>query len=279
MSEYIQKTIKDKVEFSGKALQTGCNVKVTCFPGEINTGIVFKRTDISNSNIYKLGHIPLNTAMRRTVVGDKNDGIHTVEHFLSALWALGISNLLINVEGPEMPAMDGSAIEYYKKIQEIGINIQDEKCNVIKITDIEKVQQDDKFIEIIPNEKFNISYNIDYNVSCIKKEVFVLDNINQDIYEKQIASARTFCLKEEAEALLRMGLGKGATYENTLVLDNNGPIQTTFRFPNEPVRHKVLDLIGDFYLLGKPIIGKVIANKTGHDVNVKMIQLIKDKYC
>jgi len=132
-------------------------------------------------------------------------------------------------------------------------------------------------IKISPADNFEVSYLIDYNIPCIEREVFSI-KLNKESFEKEIAPARTFCLKAEAEALLKAGLGKGADLKNTLVLDADGPIGTEFRYPNEPVRHKILDLVGDFYMLAAPVVAKVEAKKSGHALNAKMLKYIFEEY-
>ena len=127
------------------------------------------------------------------------------------------------------------------------------------------------------HEKFSISYTIDYDVASIGRKEFSI-YLDQQSFEKEIAPARTFCLKEEAAALLKAGLGRGANTDNTLVMADDGPVGTTLRFPDEPVRHKILDLIGDLYILGRPVIGKITANKSGHSLNAELVKRIYEKH-
>jgi UDP-3-O-acyl N-acetylglucosamine deacetylase len=196
---------------------------------------------------------------------------------MAALWGLEIDNMIVDISGAELPALDGSAAEFIRLLKSAGLEEQPALREYIKITEKEEIKESDSSLSVFPDESFRVSYLIDYKISSIGREVFDMDP-GRDSFEKEIAPARTFCLKSEAEALLRAGLGKGATYENTLVLDDDGPVGTTLRFPNEPVRHKVLDLIGDFYMLGKPIIGRVAAERSGHSLNAKMVRRIYEKY-
>jgi len=272
-----QKTILNEITFSGKALQTGVRSRVTCRPACENTGIVFIRRDIENSEEIRLkdgAHSPYR--VRRNSVGYGRAQVQTVEHFLAALWALEIDNMYVNISAGELPAMDGSAKEFLEVLKKAGIKEQTSKRRIIKIKEKETVTAGDSSLSVYPADTFSVSYSIDYSVGSIKNETFNF-SLNENDFEKKIAPARTFCMKEEAELLIKMGLGKGATLENTLVLDDKGPLGTDFRFSNEPVRHKVLDLIGDFYTLGVPIIGRVEAVKSGHKLNIQMMKKIAKK--
>ncbi len=273
-----QSTIKREVRFEGRGLQTGKKARVSCYPAQPGEGITIRRTDLGNSNAWRLGEeAPSRSLKRRSAIGRAGSGVQTVEHFLAALWALGIDNLRVEVDGGELPGLDGSASVFFEGMKKGGIGGQGAVREEIKIKEKEEVRQGDSFITVLPDEAFSVSYSIDYNVRAIKKENFYIE-LDEVSFEKEIAPARTFCMKTEAELLIKMGLGKGATLENTLVLDDDGAVGTKMRFNNEPVRHKVLDLVGDFYLLGRSIRGKVIANKSGHVLNAAMMSRIYDKY-
>lgn len=273
-----QRTIGKNVRFSGKALQTGHLVNVVCKPAEPETGIVFSRTDLPGEPVLRLSDaIFSDTRQRRSTIGAGPQAVQTVEHFLAALWGLSIDNITVEIDGPELPAMDGSALEFFKNLKNAGRTEQSPLRRSIKVLEKEKVEENGRSLAIMPADVFSVSYLIEYGVSSIGREVFDI-NFERDSFEKEIAPARTFCLKDEAEALLRAGLGEGATLKNTLVLDDSGPIGTEFRFPNEPVRHKILDLVGDLYMLGRPVIGRVVAERSGHGLNARMVKLLYEKY-
>jgi len=273
-----QRTIRGEVRFSGKALQTGQTVNVACKPAEPGTGIVFKRTDLTDSPVLRLDDAVFSKAhARRSTIGTGVREIQTIEHFLAALWALEIDNILVEVDGAELPALDGSSIGFFRPLKDTGSIPQPFPRRVIKIMETERVEENGCSLTVSPDDAFSLSYLIEYDCASIGREDFEITP-DQDLFEKEIAPARTFCLKTEAEALLQAGLGQGATLENTLVLDDDGPVGTTLRFPNEPVRHKILDLIGDFYMLGRPVIGRVRAEKSGHRLNAEMIRKIHEKY-
>ncbi len=273
-----QRTIRGEVRFSGRALQTGRRVDAVCKPAHPDEGIVFKRKDLPDAPGLRLNDGIFSSAhTRRSTIGTGALEVQTVEHFLAALWALGIDNLTLELNGAELPALDGSAMGFFGPLKEAGSVEQSSMRRPIRIREEERVEEKGSSLTLSPDDVFSVSYLIDYDVPSIGREIFDIAP-DQDLFEKEIAPARTFCLKAEAEALLKAGLGQGATLENTLVMDNNGPVGTTLRFPNEPVRHKVLDLIGDLYMLGRPVIGRVMAERSGHNLNVRMIRKIYDKY-
>jgi len=203
-----------------------------------------------------------------------------VEHFLAALWGLGIDNLLVEITGAELPALDGSAKTFFDILANAGVSEQAEERNDIIIKDeisVEGPGGSGSGVKISPYDGFFVSYFIDYDIPVIGKQSFNIA-LDRDVFMREIAPARTFCLKKEADELLRAGLGKGATRENTLILDDSGPVGTQMRFEDEPVRHKVLDLVGDLYVTGKRIRGKVEARKSGHKLNSALVAAIYSKY-
>ena len=273
-----QKTIQNEIHFSGTALQTGKVVNVICESAGENEGIIFIREDLSEAKPLKLKEAIFSSDKeRRSTVGCGARGVQTVEHFLASLWALEIDNLIVKIDGEELPGLDGSAVDFLNTLNSAGIVEQETARNFIKIDEEIKIEEAGKSISIKPSDKFEVKYTIDYNIDCIKNETIDMV-MEKNVFIGEIAPARTFCLKEEAEALLKAGLGRGANYENTLVLDSTGPIGTEMRFPNEPIRHKILDLVGDLYMLGMPIIGKVEAIKTGHSMNLRLVKEIYNRY-
>ncbi len=273
-----QKTILSPIAFSGKALQTGSEARMRCAPALADAGITFKRVDMAGNPSVNLGDAVLSgDNLRRSTIGAGPMAVQTVEHFLAALWCLGIDNIVIEVEGEELPALDGSAAGFIEKLESAGIKELPRDKKPIRVTEKENVSDGARSISILPAETFSVSYSIDYKVASIGRETLEME-LDKDSFKREIAPARTFCLKSEAETLLKAGLGKGATLENTLVMDEDGPVGTVLRFPNEPLRHKILDLVGDLYLLGRPVIGKVIAEKSGHKLNAGLVRLLYAKY-
>ena len=274
-----QRTVQNEIILSGRGLQTGKDVKVVCIPGEENAGIVFIRKDARASVPIRIREMGPggDGPERRSTIGPKGAQVQTVEHFLAALWGLEIDNLTVEVTGPEMPALDGSAAGFIDVIKRAGIQEQSSAREFIRIKEPLEIAEGGSSLAVTPGEGLSVSYNIDYDCASIGKEEFNIE-LDSDSFQKEIAPARTFCLKKEVWVLLKLGLGGGATIDNTLVMDEKGPVGNTLRFPNEPVRHKILDLVGDLYLAGFPIKGKVSAKRSGHKLNKKMAGMIRERY-
>ena len=227
--------------------------------------------------------------LRRTSIGSADAEVHTIEHLLAALFGLGIDNLLIEIDGSEVPGMDGSALPFFQLLENAGVVKQDAGRKSFQIREPLFIQSSDgTALVILPNSDFKLSYTLDYPSSYTcpagkspSSPQHLIINFSSDgeekkkIFKNEIAPARTFCLKSEVEKLQRDGLGKGANYENTLVVDGDKILNNELRFKDEFVRHKILDLIGDFYLLGPSLKGYIIAIKSGHWTNIRLLKKIK----
>ncbi len=271
-----QKTIKKEVSISGIGLHTGVKVNVRFVPGEVDSGINFVRVDLPNkpviqaipSNLLESAGIP-----RCTSLTSNGAVIHTVEHLMSVLCGLGITNLVVECDAEELPALDGSGIDFFNILKQAGILEQNKEVSFFKVTTHIGVEENGSLIYIVPSDDFRVSYTLDYDNPCLGSQFFSLV-VTPENFQQHIVSCRTFCLEDEVEELRSKGLGKGATYTNTLVVGKDGVKENTLRFPDEFARHKILDLIGDFYLLGIPVKGHVIAVKSGHDLNMKLLKKI-----
>jgi UDP-3-O-acyl N-acetylglucosamine deacetylase len=273
-----QKTIKEEVRFSGRSLQSGRKAGMVCRPARSGTGIIFRRADLPGIPEIRLSDAPFSSGTgRRSAIGLGKVQVQTIEHFMASLWALGIDDLEVEIRGAELPAMDGSAMGFFAPLKKTGTVDQNTPKEYIRIARPIEAGDGQNRISIEPSESLSVSYLIDYAVPCIEKERFSIE-LNMDSFEKEIAPARTFCMKREALLLLLSGMGRGATFNNTLVLGDKGPVGTRFRFSNEPVRHKVLDLVGDLYMLGKPVLGKVTAERSGHRLNAILVRKIYEEY-
>ncbi|MCM8829623.1 MAG: bifunctional UDP-3-O-[3-hydroxymyristoyl] N-acetylglucosamine deacetylase/3-hydroxyacyl-ACP dehydratase [Candidatus Omnitrophica bacterium] len=276
--EKSQKTIERSVEIEGIGLHTGERARLIFHPATADTGIVFMKKDGSHNGVIKpLIENLLDTAKfpRRTSIGDEDVQIHTVEHLLSALYSMEIDNVLIEIEGNECPGVDGSAKPFVEIIKKAGIKQLNKKKDVFIIKEPIYLSENNTHIIALPSSELKISYILDYPETSLGSQ-YASYSIIPEIYEKEIAPARTFCLKEEIEPLKKIGLGKGSDYKNTLVIDKDGfPIDNQFRFKDEPVRHKISDLIGDIALFGSYIVGHIIGIKSGHSMNTKFINKMK----
>jgi len=274
------KTIAKEITFSGIGLHTANKAKVTLKPAPVDNGVVFIRTDLPGSprikacveNMLSAGKTP-----RRTSVEDNSACVQTVEHLMAALSGLGIDNLLVELDNNELPGLDGSSLNFVEFITQAGIKEQEKEGDLFFLKEPISIEDSGASLMALPSSELKISYTLDYNLSLPKTE-YIEVTVNPETFKKEIASARTFCLESEIAELKRQGLGKGANYENTLVLDKDGrAIKAKTRFPNEAVRHKVLDLIGDLYFTGCPIRAHIIALKSGHALNLKLVNKIAEQ--
>ncbi|MFH1593404.1 MAG: UDP-3-O-acyl-N-acetylglucosamine deacetylase [Candidatus Omnitrophota bacterium] len=270
-----QRTIRNEFTLEGKGLQTGRPVKVSFYPEKENESIIFVRTDLAKKPRIRLADFfDLGTDRRSKISLGEGHYIETVEHLLAALWGAGIDNVRIELCDSELPALDGSASCYLDAINNSGIDEQEAGRRVIEIKEPIWVEEKVSFLGIFPSSIFKVSYILEYESPAIGKQFFS-EALSPETFQKEVAPARTFCLKEEAEYLLKKGYGKGADLKNTLVMDEAGPMDNVLRFPDEPVRHKVLDLVGDLYLLGRPIKGRIVAIRSGHKLNLELVKKIR----
>jgi len=273
----VQKTIAKEISIEGIGLHTGKKARLVFKPHDVNKGIEFKRIDLAPNRTIAISDFEFGSHKRRTAISKDGVEIHTVEHLMAALWALSIDNILVEIDSEELPGLDGSAKDYYLSLKAAGIREQDAPRKNIKILEPVWCEKDDSFVGVFPSDRFKVSYILQADTPSIGRQCLSID-LNEESFYKEISSARTFCLKEEAEALLKSGLGRGANLSNTLVMDKEGPINNVLRFPDEPVRHKILDLIGDLYLAGSPIEARVIGIRSGHELNMELVGKIRNGY-
>jgi len=274
-----QRTIKDEITTTGVGLHNGKVTRITLKPALPNTGITFVRADIYEKpliNVETCKIIDLHEKPRRTSIGNGEIEVQTVEHMMAALYGCAIDNIVIEVEGDEMPGMDGSALPFLELIKKAEIIEQDAPRKFYQVREPLWVEEGNSFAIVLPHQNFQVSYTLSYDHEFLTDEY--LDIVmTPEACEREIVGARTFCLQEEVEPLRRMGLGKGADYDNTVVVAKKKIVRNILRFSDEFVRHKVLDLTGDLYLLGCPLKGRVIAIKSGHSINVKLLQKIRQQ--
>ncbi len=278
-----QTTIKKEVCIKGIGLHTANKVNLTFKPADVDSGINFVRTDLTGKPLIKADTenvLSQSGSLRRTCIGKNNVEIHTIEHLMAALAGLGLDNLYIEIDNDEIPGMDGSSLNFLELLLGAGIKEQEKERRYYVIKEPIFVEEEGASIIAVPFPDFKISYTLDYNHDFLKTE-FKSVNINPDIFKAEFAPARTFCLEDEANELQLQGIGRGANYENTLVVGKNGVIKNKLRYNDEFIRHKILDLIGDLYLFGCQIKGHIIALRSGHSLNLKLVKKIvqqKTKY-
>ncbi len=273
-----QKTIKEQIEFSGIGLHTGKEIQVCIKPAPVNTGVVLTRTDLPDQPQIPAGVDFVTNILRRTALKNGTAEVHTTEHLFAALTALQIDNLEIELDAEEIPGMDGSSGPFFDLLSGVTIVEQKAEKKSYQITEPIVLAGDDCSITALPAEEgvFSISYSLDYQDRGLPPQ-FLKYSLERDTFRESIAPARTFCFAEEAEALLDAGHGKGASYENTLVIKDGAVMENKLRFADEFVRHKILDLIGDLYLVNADLSGHFVAVKTGHDDNIGLARKIVDE--
>jgi UDP-3-O-[3-hydroxymyristoyl] N-acetylglucosamine deacetylase len=267
-----KRTLKRELDFFGFGIHTGKPVELRLIPSE-SGDIVFRRTDLENEEFC----IALENIKTRncTMLETDKGKIHTLEHLLAVLWVHGIDSLTIELNQEEIPSMDGSALHFARAVLRAGFREIPEEKFPKTITKSFAVKEDDAAVSVEPDEELRISYLIDYEHPSIgQQELSVV--INPQNFEKEIAPARTFGFLGDVQALQKQGLALGGSYNNTIVLDKTYVINGPLRFPDEFVRHKILDMIGDLSLLKHPVTGHFRAKKAGHDLHTKVVRFLLD---
>jgi UDP-3-O-[3-hydroxymyristoyl] N-acetylglucosamine deacetylase len=267
-----QRTLKTLIKASGVGLHTGQKVRMSLRPAPPDTGIVFRRIDLPS---------PVDIPARAELVGDARlastlikDGtkVHTVEHLMSALSGLGIDNAFVDLDSPELPILDGSASPFALLLQQAGLEEQAAPKRFLRVRKTVEVKEGDKWARLEPYEGFRLSFSIDFRHPAIERTTqSVSVDFAETSYLKEIARARTFGFMHEVEELKGSGLALGGGLDNAVVLDDQGVLNADgLRFADEFIRHKLLDAIGDLYLLGRPLLGAFTAHKSGHALNNKL---------
>lgn len=272
-----QRTIAEPVSFPGTGLHTGALTNVVLKPAPPNAGIVFYRTDMPGRPAVPASVDNVVDVSRGTTIAVGDARVHTVEHTLSALAGLGIDNIEIELDGPEPPNGDGSAMHVLNMIKKAGIVEQDAEKKYIKVERPVYYRDDDCTLSILPCDEHRISMTIAFDHVAIGTQ-YASFSINENSFENEIAPARTFCFLREVKMLQEQGLIKGGSLESAVVIGDDSVLNEDLRFPDEFVRHKILDLLGDMYLLGRPIKGHIIAVKGGHAKNVLFSKQVKKVY-
>jgi UDP-3-O-[3-hydroxymyristoyl] N-acetylglucosamine deacetylase/3-hydroxyacyl-[acyl-carrier-protein] dehydratase len=260
-------------------LHTANKVSMLFKPADPDSGINFIRTDLENRPVIKANIdylLEQSYSLRRTSIGHNGAEIHTIEHLMAALSGLGIDNLNIELDNNEVAGLDGSSLNYIEAFLKAGIKEQDKPRHYYALKEPIYIEEEGSSIAAFPADDFKISYTLDYNHPYLKTQ-FLEMKLSSQLFEQELASSRTFCLDDEADLLKMQGLGKGANYQNTLVVGRNGVIKNELRHKDEFARHKVLDLIGDLFLLGQPLRAAIVAIKSGHSLNLKLLKKINQQ--
>ena len=276
MQAQLEQTISGSIVLSGVGLHSGAPVQLRLLPAAAGTGIVFRRTDLDDFEIPAIGR---NVAKVSYATSLMRQGvlISTTEHLLSACIGMGIDNVLVELDNLELPILDGSALPYVEAFQSVGIKIQRRRREYIRILRKIEVRDGDKFIGVYPGDGYAITYEIDFRAPIGRQEYTV--DLAADAYGAEIAPARTFGFREDERMLRNMGLIRGASEQNAIILSRGAVQNGPLRFSDEFVRHKVLDLIGDLALAGHRILGRVVAERAGHAMHTALVsRLMADRH-
>jgi UDP-3-O-[3-hydroxymyristoyl] N-acetylglucosamine deacetylase len=257
-------------------LHSGAPVNLRILPAPANTGIVFRRVDLDGFEVEAVGRNVARVSYATSLM-KKGVLISTTEHLLSALVGMGIDNAFVELDNLELPILDGSAQPFVELIRKVGVRKQRRPRTYIRISRALELRESNKFIAIYPAETYSVSYTINFPHPLIGHETFSLDLSNEQ-YVSNIAPARTFGFLHEAEAMRQQGLIRGASNENALVLTKKSLVNPPLRFQDEFVRHKILDLIGDLALIGRQILGNVVADRAGHAMHTALVsRVLRDR--
>jgi len=267
-----QKTINNEVRLSGRGMFGGKDCKVLFRPGQVDTGRVFVRTDLDEP--VRIEAVTGNIAdrPRRSALKKDSVSIETIEHCMAAISALEIDNIIVEVNGAELPGFDGSCSEYFKVLKGAGLVEQPNDRAEFVITEPISLSEGESSIYALPNrgETLDITYDLDYTQHTGIGRQLLSCRVDTDYFEKNLASARTFLLEAEAKQFQARGIGAHLGPRDILVIDSDGPVKNSYRFPDECVRHKIVDIIGDLTLVGRRISGRIVAYRSGHSLNQKL---------
>ncbi|MCG6551420.1 MAG: UDP-3-O-acyl-N-acetylglucosamine deacetylase [Candidatus Magnetominusculus sp. LBB02] len=264
-----QQTIKERVHFEGVGLHTGSYCKVTLHPAPVDTGVVFYRPCKKSSMAVNISTV-VDTTYATTIGGDRVQ-VRTVEHLLAVVSALGITNLTIEVEGPEIPILDGSAFEIARLVMDVGIKKQKKAMPYIKIHQPVVLEDEHGKVAAYPYDGRKITFRLFFKNHFLGEQLLSFD-LDRDSFVNEIAPARTFGFLRDIEYFRANGLAKGGSLDNAVIFSETAVMNSSgLRFKDECVRHKILDSIGDFSLVGLPIEGHIVADKSGHTMNVKFL--------
>jgi UDP-3-O-[3-hydroxymyristoyl] N-acetylglucosamine deacetylase len=271
----LQRTVRRQISCVGIGLHSGNKVTLSLKPAPPDFGIRFRRTDIGHhevpATVHNLAGIQLATGLAREEVS-----VETVEHLLAALVSMGVDNVIVELNSPEVPIMDGSAAPFIYLIQEAGVKRLQTPRKYLKITRAISMSRGDKRIALYPSDHFKVTYSVSYDHPLLRHQSRTL-RITEESFVEDIAPARTFTFLKDVEMLRQNGLALGSSLENAIVLGETGVLNNALRFEDEFVRHKILDAIGDLALVGYPVIGHLVAHRAGHALHTEFAAKILEE--
>lgn len=274
----MQTTVANKIEFLGVGLHAGQPAKLAVLPAEANTGIVFRRTDIQENNEISaiwsnVNQEPLNTRL----VNEHGVSVCTIEHLMAAFAGTGLHNAVVEIDGPEVPILDGSSAPFVRKIVETGLKTLNAPLRAIKVLEHVEVIDDEVKASFSPAQNLQIAFHIDFPDPAIGRQDKVL-NMANGAFVRELCDSRTFCRNADIEFMHGQGLALGGTLSNAVVVDHDRVLSPGgLRHADEPVRHKMLDALGDLYTAGAPILGRYTGVRAGHAMTNKLLRALFDR--
>lgn len=274
----MQTTVANKIEFLGVGLHAGQPAKLAVLPAEANTGIVFRRTDIQENNEISaiwsnVNQEPLNTRL----VNERGVSVCTIEHLMAAFAGTGLHNAVVEIDGPEVPILDGSSAPFVRKIVETGLKTLNAPLRAIKVLEHVEVIDDEVKASFSPAQNLQIAFHIDFPDPAIGRQDKVL-NMANGAFVRELCDSRTFCRNADIEFMHGQGLALGGTLSNAVVVDHDRILSPGgLRHADEPVRHKMLDALGDLYTAGAPILGRYTGVRAGHAMTNKLLRALFDR--
>jgi UDP-3-O-[3-hydroxymyristoyl] N-acetylglucosamine deacetylase len=275
-NDHHERTIVAPAIIAGVGVHTGRRVRLAVRPAPSGTGIVFVRTDVTDrdNRIPVSGEAVVDARLNTMIENAAGVRLSTIEHLMAAFCALGVSNAVVEVDGPELPILDGSALEFVKLLDRAGFRPQPTPLRYIEILETVHVVDGDKHAALLPCDRYEMRFEIDFPSAVIGNQVIDLV-VDEPTFRKEIMACRTFGFAHEVEALRKAGLARGGSLENAVVIDGDEILNPDgLRIEREFVRHKALDAIGDLYVLGAPILGRYEGYKAGHAVNNKLVRAL-----
>jgi UDP-3-O-[3-hydroxymyristoyl] N-acetylglucosamine deacetylase len=267
-----QQTIAEKVSCTGIGLHSGAPAQLTLHPARANTGVVFVRTDVGAPVEIPARSSEVSSTALATTIGHGATSVGTVEHLMAALYGLGVDNVRVEIDGPELPVMDGSSAPFVYLIRSAGLFAQRERRRFIRVSRRLEIEDGDRWISVEPARDFRVTYAVDFAHPAIRRQQLTIAPLDADRFERDVSAARTFGFLQEVRALWDAGFARGGSLDNTVVLDEQKVVNPEgLRWSDEFVRHKVLDLFGDLALLGMPLQAHVRAERGGHSLHQKLV--------
>ncbi len=268
-----QRTLKRSVHCEGVGLHTGRQVRMTLLPAPAGSGVAFVRTDLPRPVTVRVHPENVVDTHHATTLGVDGVRVRTVEHLLAACAGVGLDNVRVELTAEEVPAMDGSALPFVELVRTAGLKRQLAPRTYLRIAQRIAVEEGSRSIQIVPSEQFRVIYTMHFDHPLLGEQSVGL-TLSRESFAKEVAAARTYGFLKDVTRLRSLGLAQGGSLENAIVIGDDGVPLGALRYPDELVRHKVLDLLGDLFLLGKPLVGTVIAQGAGHLLHIRLVQEI-----